>query len=115
MARAYPAGTGLLDIIVGGTPNFSQEMRDETTRLTHDPGYSRLGVADVVLISGLTGATVRAFLGTLALLSHRRHRPHKVLGDVPSAAEWLAPKLGAGGEAWKPADLVAVATEVMGR
>lgn len=111
VARAHPEGTALLDLIVGGIPRFSEDVRAEAARVSNDPSVSSLGAADVVLVTGLAGAAVRGFLGTLTLLS-RMPRPRKVFGDVASAAAWLAPRLRVGGQAWTVPDVVAVAAEM---
>jgi hypothetical protein len=111
MARKHPRGTGSLHIIAGGIPRFSDEVRAEAAKIRGDPSLSSLGVAEVVLVTGLAGVAARGFVSTVTLLG-RAARPRKVFSDVPSAAAWLAPKLNAGGESWTAAELELVAGDV---
>jgi hypothetical protein len=111
MVRKHPGGTGSLHLIAAGMPRYDEEVRAEAARIRGDPRFSSLGVAEVVMVTGLVGVAVRGFVSTVNLLG-RAVRPHKVFGDVASAAEWLAPRLSAGGEAWTAAEVVAIAAEV---
>jgi hypothetical protein len=113
MARKHRGGTGSLHVIAGGTPRFDEAVRSETAKIRGDATLSPLGVAEVVLVTGLSGVAARGFLSTVALIA-RAARPQKVFADLTSAAEWLAPKLSAGGEGWTPAEILAVVTEVSG-
>jgi hypothetical protein len=112
MHRRHPQGTALLDLMVAGTPRFSEEIRAETTRLTAEPTTATLGVADVILLGGLAGVAVRTFINTVNLLG-RTTRPHKVFSEVAPAAAWLGPKLSAGPERWTSADVAAVAADML--
>ena len=113
LGRRYPAGTGLFNVIIEGTPRFSEEVRVETARLTADPAVASLGSADVVLLTGFAGVAVRGFMNTANLLA-RVPRPRQVFGDMASGAAWLAPKLAVAGEVWTPAQVMAVAEEMIG-
>ncbi|MEP7125764.1 MAG: hypothetical protein ABJE95_32840 [Byssovorax sp.] len=106
LARRNPRGTGLLNLMLRGTPSFSQEVRDETVKLMKQEVF-RLGTAHVILLGGLTGAAVRAFMSTVMLLA-RPGVPNKVFGEAETAATWLAPLLTQGAEAWSPTELVAL-------
>jgi pimeloyl-ACP methyl ester carboxylesterase len=111
MARKHPRGTGSLHLIAGGIPRFSEEVRAEAAKIRGDANLSSLGVAQVVLVTGLAGVAARGFLSTVTLLA-RAARPDKVFSELRSAAAWLAPKLAAGGEAWTAAEVEVVAAEV---
>ena len=89
LARRNPRGAGLLNLMLKGTPSFSEEVRDETVKLMKQ-GAFRLGTAHVVLLGGLTGSAVRAFMSTVMLLA-RSPAPNKVFGEAEPAAAWLAP------------------------
>ena len=109
--RRHPQGSGLINMILSGTPSFSSEVRDETVKLMKETSMFRLGTAHVVLVGGLSGTSVRAFLSTVMLLG-RPPLPNKVFGDMNSAAGWLAPRLAESAEVWSPAALVALMQEV---
>ncbi len=83
-----PKGTGLMNLIVSGTPAFSAEVRaavkDYTERAVHD-----VGAAHIVLVRGLLASAVRGFLGTAMLLG-RPKNPTKVFGELGPAATWMA-------------------------
>src|SRR4051794_39343278 len=68
-ARKHPRGTAMLDLFLACTPKFTNEVRDEAVKLNRDPNLFRLGICDTVLVSGLIGVGVRAFLSTVALLA----------------------------------------------
>lgn len=104
MHRAHPDGTGLVNIMVRGTPKFTDGVRDEAVRLRKMPSHYTLGTAHVVLVTGLAGAAVRAFMGTVILMA-RSPTPSKVFGDIDSAVRWFTPILARGRSAWTAADL----------
>jgi hypothetical protein len=112
LARKYNGGIGLLDLILSGTPSFSNEVREEAVKLNRDPALFRLGIADTVLVSGFVGVAVRAFLATVALLA-RSSVPNRVLGSVAEAEEWLLPQLVKGGESWAAGDIVKLARPIV--
>lgn len=102
----YKQGSALFNVIVSGTPSFSQEVRDEVTRITADDTLFNLASAHVLLVDGLVGSAVRAFLSTALLLS-RTKTPNKVFANVKTSAGWVCERLTAGSESWKVEDLVA--------
>jgi hypothetical protein len=109
LARRHPRGTGLLNVMLRGTPRFSEQVRDETVKLMKQADF-RLGTAHLVLMGGLTGTAVRAFMSTVMLLA-RSPTPNKVFGDPGTATAWLAPLLAQGAEPWSSAQLVALVNE----
>ena len=111
LARRNPRGAGLINLMLKGTPSFSEEVRDETIKLMKQ-GSFRLGTAHVVLLGGLTGSAVRAFMSTVTLLA-RSPVPNKVFGEPEAAAAWLAPLLAQGAEAWSPVELVALVKQAI--
>ncbi len=116
MARAHqPGKTALLDLIVSGTPRFDDDARKGITKLIADGALNPVGGAHVMLIPGVAGSAVRAFMST-ALLLARPAAPHKAFGELPAAAAWLAPKLAsATGEAWTAAEIVEAGKRAMER
>lgn len=102
----------MLDLILSGTPNFTNEVREEATKLNRDPTLFRLGIADAVLVSGLVGVAVRAFLSTIALMA-RSSVPSRVWTSLADAERWLLPKLTKGGESWVRGDMVKLAQPVV--
>jgi hypothetical protein len=109
--QSYPRGIGLLNLIVSGTPRFSKEIREEVARQTAED--SDLGVAHVILLGGIVGATVRTFL-TTAMLIGRPATPTKVFADVPAAASWLAQVLERGDVGWTVDELAALRSPIVG-
>lgn len=114
IAHEHPAGTGLLDIILSGTPRFSDGVRNEVTRLSGNPRYSKLGVAHVALLPGLSGTAVRAFLQTVMLVA-RPPQPTKVFGDREVASQWLATQLSKGHLPWAPEQVSALFRDAVAR
>jgi hypothetical protein len=113
LGNRYHDHRAILDLVVTGTPRFSDGVRDELVRFLRDPRQQGQGGAHVVAIGGIAGTTVRAFLSTVMLLA-RPTMPHKVFGDISSAATWLVPRLTTGTEAWTAAAVLTVAAEVTG-
>ncbi len=112
LARKHSGGIALLDLILSGKPNFSSEVREEAVKLNRDPTLFRLGIADAVLVSGLVGVAVRAFLSTVALLA-RSKVPSRVCASLADAEEWLLPQLTRGDQSWVSGDMVKLAQPVV--
>lgn len=87
-------GSGLLNVVVQGVPRFDEDMRTEAARISKSEGQRGLGVAHVVLLPGLAGTTVRAFLSTIALVA-RPKAPTSTFDALDPAARWLAERLAA--------------------
>lgn len=94
-AERWPDGAGWINLIVSGTPSFSEESRKEAAALSRRDDIFQLGTAHIVAVDGLRGAAVRAFLSTVFLLARTR-TPTRVFGEIDGAAQWLGPKLGQG-------------------
>jgi hypothetical protein len=77
---------------VQGTPSFSDETRLEAERFASDPKIFELGVAHVILIPGLGGTAVKAFINTILLVA-RPPAPAKAFDNLPAAVDWMLPKL----------------------
>lgn len=92
-AGRWPDGAGWINLIVSGTPSFSEEMRREAAEVSKRDDLYTLGTANIVALDGLRGSATRAFLGTIFLLS-RSKTPTKVFATPEDAASWLAPRLG---------------------
>lgn len=83
-----PEGTGLMNLVVSGTPSFSSEVRQAVKDYT-ERGVHNVGAAHVILVRGLLASAVRGFLGTAMLLG-RPENPTKVFADLAPAASWMA-------------------------
>jgi hypothetical protein len=110
--RGPHAPGACVDIVVKGTPSFSDEMRRETNRFASDPKVFPRGMAHVILMSGLAGSAVRAFIGTIILVT-KPIAPAKVFGDFDAAARWLQPIVGAA--KWTVADIRNLSVEAANR
>ncbi len=110
---AQHGGSALFNVIVGGTPSFSEEVRNEVTRITADETIFSLASAHVLLVDGLVGSAVRAFLSTALLLS-RTKTPNKVFAGVEPATKWVRERLAGGSIAWTEAELAALVREALG-
>lgn len=110
VARQYPGGSAMINIFLSGTPKFSDEVREEVVRVNRDASLYPLGAARLILLPGLQGVAVRAFLNTVTLLSRQAARPTQAFGDLHEAAVWLTPRLERSGERWTVGEVVAVAT-----
>lgn len=108
--RQNPDGIGLLCLMLNsGIPRFTDEVREEVAKFNRSPALFPLGVANVMLMPGIAGVAVRAFVSTAALLG-RPAVPTKMFADVTEAAEWLAPRLRtASAPSWNPGDLKTLA------
>lgn len=109
----YKESTALFNVIVSGTPSFSEEVRKEVTRITADDTLFALASAHVLLVEGFVGSAVRAFVST-ALVVSRTKTPNKVFADVDGAATWVKPKLDTGPVVWTPGDLVGLVRRTIG-
>jgi len=97
-----------VNVIVEGTPRFSKEVSDEASRQTQAGDGTDLASVHLILVGGLVGAAVRAFMGTVILVS-RPKSPTKVMSDPKEAARFLALHLGAGGHRpWSEAEVLSV-------
>ncbi len=102
--KRNPEGTGLMNLVVSGTPRFSSEVRQAVKDHT-ERGVHNVGAAHVILVRGLLASAVRGFLGTAMLLG-RPKNPTKVFADVAPAAEWMAGCAEAtGAERWASDEL----------
>lgn len=107
VARAYeaqqPTGCSLANVVVDGTPVFSNEVRRRSTELTGDPTLFDGFRAHVVLLGGLRSLAVRSFINTFLLLG-KPPRPSRALSSIPEAVDWMLPQLQTG---WSREELVA--------
>lgn len=86
-------GTGVLwNVMLRGTPRFSEEARGELVRLMRGEEFLPRANAHIILVPGVAGAAVRAFMNTAVLLG-RSKLPARFFGDPGEAATWLAPHL----------------------
>jgi hypothetical protein len=94
-ARSWPKGTACANVVVSGTPRFTDEVRTSAARMSRDRTLLSLGVAHVVLVGGLRGTAARAFLGGIVLIAGLSRRA-QVFGEIDPSAAWLADKLSRG-------------------
>ena len=111
IASAFDKRAVFANVIVSGTPSFSQEVRDEVARLTSSPMF-HLGTAQIVLVQGLAGVAVRAFLST-ALLVSRAKAPNKVFGDLDYGVDWMHARLREGPVPWRRDGLASFVEKVV--
>jgi hypothetical protein len=105
LTSAHDKKAILASVIVSGTPKFSQEARDEVTRLTRTPMF-HLGTAQIILVGGLAGVAVRAFLSTSVLVA-RPSTPTKVFAQLDPGIDWIEGRLREGPVSWTRGDLAA--------
>ncbi len=111
-ARRHLRGTGLLNIVVGGTPSFSEPGRVETVKIMKQADLFSLGSAQIILAGGLAGTAVRAFMSTVILLG-QPVRPTRVFSESETAVAWIAPLLTRGAEPWSRAELAALVAQLV--
>ena len=109
----HKKGSALFSVILGGTPAFPQDVRDEVGVIVRDDHVFTLAAAHVILVTGLAGAAVRAFLSTAFLLS-RPSTPNKVFADIATSVKWVHEKLEVGSVIWSEAELLDLVTRVVG-
>jgi hypothetical protein len=109
IARAHPGVGACVDIVVRGTPLFTDDVRKAAEEMAGDRHVFDLGVVHAVLIPGFAGTAVRAFIGTVLLVS-RPATPTKVMGDLGQAVTWLAPRIAKQG--WTQTELLAACESV---
>lgn len=108
-AMAREERSACVDLVLRGRPRFSDDVRRASEALARDPGIFQLGFAHVLLIPGVAGSAVRAFIGTILLVT-RPPAPAKVFGDVAGGMAWLRPRLDA---RWSEAELAACCGELV--
>ncbi len=105
LSERFHGGSCLMNIVVGGTPSFSPEVLQAAAKYTRE-GAHEVGAAHVMLVSGLLGSSVRAFLSTIMLLGRPPNRT-KVFGDLPSAASWMHKNLAElSSQSWRLDEIV---------
>ncbi|MEM9188035.1 MAG: hypothetical protein AAGF12_02575 [Myxococcota bacterium] len=100
----WPDGVGFANVIVGGVPNFSREVREDAARQTAKGDEQDLATAHLILVDGLAGAAVRAFLSTMLLVG-RSTVPNRVFSDCGVAAGWVAGLLNRVPPPWDATDM----------
>lgn len=98
-ARLNKGKVALLNVVVSGSPRFDEQVRARVKEMTSQGRPFNWAVAHLILVGGLAGAGIRAFL-TTGLLFARSEIPKRVFGDRAECAAWLARTLRG---AWTPA------------
>jgi hypothetical protein len=93
MKRRVQGGCGFVNVVVDGVPKFSAEVREEAAKQTAEVDDRDIATAHLILVDGMVGSAVRAFMSTTILIGRPPH-PTKVFGDIPTTARWLAIQLG---------------------
>jgi len=96
---ASSPGQAFVNIVAGGVPVFSEQVRDELVKLIKGTTNFTLGSAHILLVSGMAGSAVRAFMSTVMLLA-RPQAPNRVFGAVAEAVTWLHGRLGGTQALW---------------
>lgn len=97
LGNAHPRGSALANVIVSGVPRFSDEVRDEGIRIARDRTFRR-DSCHLILVGGLGGAAVRAFMSMVLLVGTKAlgkgAARTRVFGEIGAAASWTAELLG---------------------
>ncbi|MCZ7678143.1 MAG: hypothetical protein M5U28_04950 [Sandaracinaceae bacterium] len=114
LSARWEGKSALMNIVVTGVPRFSSEVREAAAEYTRE-GAHTVGAAHIILVGGLLGSSVRAFLSTAMLLG-RPPNPTKVFGSIDEAALWMGRNLAErSAEAWDPSELAEVCRAVVER
>ena len=98
-SKHNPSGQAFANVVVGGVPIFSEPVRDELVKMIKSTTNFTLGSAHILLVSGMAGSAVRAFMSTVMLLA-RPQAPNRVFGGVAEAVTWLHGRLGGTQALW---------------
>jgi hypothetical protein len=106
IARKYGKDFGFLNVITGGKPSFDDGVREAYLKMIGDPQLQGHGFAHVIPAAGGLGTVAaRTFVVASALFA-RATAPHKAFPKTRAAAEWLAPLLSRGREAWSAEEIL---------
>lgn len=106
LADTYADQFGHLNLVVSGTPRFSEDVRRETRSFVAE-GRSAV-VAHVLLLPGFISVAVRSFLNTVMLVARPRV-PTKIFSALEPGVAFVADVLVGGSEAWTLEQLQAAA------
>lgn len=114
LSTRWQGKSALLNVVVTGVPRFSSEVREAAAEYTRE-GAHTVGAAHIILVGGLLGSSVRAFLSTAMLLG-RPPNPTKVFANIEQAAFWMGRNLAERSpERWDPSDLAEMCRTVVER
>ena len=88
LSSTHRGDLALANIVVAGKATFTEDVREAGIRMTRKNAYT-LGAAHVVLVDGLKGSAVKAFL-SMVMLVGRAPPNTKVFGDTAAASRFLA-------------------------
>ena len=86
--RASPTPPCLLNVVIRGTPSFSDEVREEAARLVRGTDQFESATAHVIEVEGFPGTATRMFLSTMLLISRQRPKV-RVFADYREGVKWL--------------------------
>lgn len=110
LRERHPEGIGGISTVVGGTPSFPADVRTESAKLTSE-ALLDFGLAHIMLMGGLAGTAVRAFLATMLLLG-RSKQLTKVFDKEDLGVDWVAEQMAAKGVACDKAAVMAALAQV---
>jgi hypothetical protein len=88
LSNTHRGELALANIIVAGKATFTEDVREAGIRMTRKHAFSR-GAAHLVLVDGLKGSAVKAFL-SMVMLVGRAPAKTKVFSDTALASRFLA-------------------------
>lgn len=94
----------LLSTVVRGVPKFTEDVRDEMVRMVKNRSLYPLGTTHLILLDGMAGTAVRAFLSTVKLLS-RLPTPTGVFSKTDEALLWSLDRLRGSQQRWAYSEL----------
>ncbi len=89
----------LVSVVLRGAPKFTEEVRDGFVRIVKNREMYRLGQGHLILLEGMGGTAVRAFLSTVKLLA-RNPTPMGVFGKTEETLLWVLDRLRGSRERW---------------
>jgi hypothetical protein len=105
------AKTCLMQVVVMGTPRFSDQTREEGAKMVRGSAKCTAASAHIIEIEGLAGVASRAFISTLLLIGRSR-APSKVFKEMREAAPWYVAQLATQGSVWTTGDVDALYREL---
>lgn len=106
-----PGGCGLSNVVVGGTPRFSSDVRKAAADLTSDASLFQRCRMHMILLGGLPGATIQIFVNTFVLLG-RPTVPTSAARKLGDGCKWIEEHLDEPG--WDAARLHSLHEQMLG-
>jgi hypothetical protein len=97
----------LMNVVVSGQPIFPEDIRTKCKEMISQGRPFNWAVAHLILLGGVAGAGVRAFLTASALFASKAI-PKRAFGQRGDACVWMAKQLGKGWSVEKVEQTLAV-------